>query len=232
MALGQEPVSRRSGVRVGERERRPPLLVLPNGVSDALERAYLPAAVSALTSEFIKQHSGCNVRALVHESYGVPREFAIHLGAVVAEYAALHASRVAALPQGLEPAFIISMTRDEAILRPGNLALNEVFLRFTPPRCNLPTQGRQLLRFALEGTPDERVAEILDVAPRTLKKRWAEIYTAMESVTGLAPGLGNGQRGAEIRRHVLRYVREHPEELHAFALTTPTSPRTRVRDCV
>jgi hypothetical protein len=39
----------------------------------------------------------------------------------------------------------------------------------------------------------------------------------MEPVTGIAPGLGNGQRGAEIRRHVLRYVREHPEELHAYA---------------
>jgi hypothetical protein len=113
------------------------------------------------------------------------------------------------------------MTREDARRYPGNLALNQVFLRFTPPRCGLPTHSRRLLRFALEGMPDNGIAKILNVAPSTLKKRWAEIYSAMEPVTGIAPGLGNGQRGAEMRRHVLRYVREHPEELHAHSAEAP-----------
>jgi hypothetical protein len=191
--------------------------VLNNGVSEQLDAADLPAALSALSGEFVIQHAGCNLSGLVHEAFGVPREFATDLGVTITDHAPVYASRVAALPKDRVPAFIISMTRDEAKLRQGNLALNQIFLRFTPPRCALPTHGRRLLRYALEGTPDERIAEILNFAPSTLKKRWAEVYAAMEPVTGIAPGLGNGQRGTEIRRHVLRYVREHPEELHAYA---------------
>jgi DNA-binding NarL/FixJ family response regulator len=115
------------------------------------------------------------------------------------------------------PPFIMSMTREEAAERPGNLAMNQIFLRFTAPRCRLRLQQRRVLRFALEGTPDNQIAEILNIAPRTLKKRWAEIYAAMEPATGILPGLGTGQRGTEIRRHALRYVRDHPEELHAYS---------------
>ncbi len=191
--------------------------LLPNGVSPTLDPGHFPAALSVLSGEFIVQHAGCNIAGLVHEALGVPPEFALHLGVTVTEYGPAHASLVAQIPQELAPAYVISMTREDARRYPGNLALNQVFLRFTPPRCVLPTQGRRLLRFALEGLPDERIAKILNVAPTTLKKRWAEIYAAMEPVTGIAPGLGNGQRGAEMRRHVLRYVREHPEELHAYS---------------
>jgi hypothetical protein len=30
-------------------------------------------------------------------------------------------------------------------------------------------------------------------------------------------GIGTGRRGTEILRHALRYVRDHPEELHAYS---------------
>jgi hypothetical protein len=68
----------------------------------------------------------------------------------------------------------------------------------------------------------------LQIAPRTLKKRWARVYAEMEPVTGIAPGGEGGGRGAEVRRHVLRYLRQHPEELHAFAAPkrSPLSPST------
>jgi hypothetical protein len=73
----------------------------------------------------------------------------------------------------------------------------------------------------MEGLPDDEIADISEIAPRTLKKRWADIYAAMEPVTGLSPGGEDGRRGTEVRRHVLRHVRQHPEELHASSAQTP-----------
>jgi hypothetical protein len=193
-------------------------LVIHNGVAETLYPS-LPAALSVLSESFIEQHGGCNMRALLHESFGVPRQFALDLGVTITDYAPEYEPRLPDIPKDRVPAYIISMTRDEAERRPGNLALHQIFLRFTPPRCRLRAQDRRILRYALEGTPDEEIADVLNIAAGTLKKRWAEIYTAMEPVTGITPGFGNGRRGGEIRRHVLRYVREHPEELHAHGDT-------------
>ena len=108
------------------------------------------------------------------------------------------------------------MSREQAERRPGNLTMNSLFLRFTPPLFHFNAIERRLLRFAIEGETDGRIADLLQIAPRTIKKRWAGIYLAMETVTGVPSGGSSGHRGAESRRHVLRYIREHPEELHAF----------------
>ena len=89
--------------------------------------------------------------------------------------------------------------------------MNTLFLRFTPPLFSFNSLERRLLRFAIEGESDGRIADLLQIAPRTLKKRWAEIYLAMETVTGVPSGGLEGRRGAEARRHVLRYIGNIPK---------------------
>jgi len=192
------------------------VIVLHNGVSEQLDPSVFPVALSALSGSFIDQHMGANLAALIHEAFGVPRQFALDLGVIVTDHAPEFQARLADVPKDRMPSYIISFTRDEAARHPGNLPMHQIFLRFTPPLCGLRAPDRRLLRLAREGTPDEEIAEVLTIAPRTLKKRWADIYAALAPVTGITPGLGNGRRGNEIRRHVLRYIREHPEELHAY----------------
>jgi len=191
------------------------VIVMHNGVEDAIVQRHLQDALSLLTETFVAQHRGSNIKIVLHEAFGVPAQFALDLGLVITPYAQEYDTHLAGVPAGRMP-IVVSMTRAEAERRPGNLVFAQIFLRFSPPVCDLQSAERRLLRLALEGTPDEAIAEILQIAPRTIKKRWSDVYARMEHVTRLAPGGDGGHRGAEIRRHVLRYVREHPEELHAY----------------
>lgn len=191
-------------------------VVMHNGIAETLEARFLPDALAAMSENFVVQHRGSNMKAFVHEAFGVPPEFATDMGMQFVPYASVHDGRLAELPAERRP-MIISMTREHAERHPGNLVMHQTFLRFSPPQCNLRIPERQLLRFALEGIPDEVIAAIVRNAPRTLKKRWANVYAAMEPVTAIPSGGDGGRRGAEIRRHVLRYVRDHPEELHAYS---------------
>ena len=192
------------------------VVVMHNGIAETIEARFLPAALALLSENFVVQHRGSNMKAMVHEAFGVPREFPADHGMLFVPYASMHDGRLAELPAERRP-MLLSMTREHAERHPGNLVMNQTFLQFTPPQCNLRILERQLLRFALEGIPDDDIAAILRNAPRTLKKRWANVYAAMEPVTAIPSGGDGGHRGAEIRRHVLRYVREHPEELHAYS---------------
>lgn len=191
------------------------VFALHNGISSVVDVRDVPNMLSKLSEAFIGQHAGCQLKVIAHEPFGLPQEFAIDLGLQVIDYAPEFDSILADVPADRKPSIVI-MTREHAQEHPGNLALNALFLRFTPPRFSLNAIERRLLRFAIEGESDPRIADILQIAPRTLKKRWAEIYLAMEAATGVMRGELNGHRGAEARRHVLHYVRQHPEELHAY----------------
>jgi DNA-binding CsgD family transcriptional regulator len=191
------------------------VIVMHNGIDDTIARTHLQDALSVLAEMFVALHTGSNMKVIVHEAFGVSLEFARDLGFHITPYAAEYDALLAGVPAGRTP-ILASITRTEAERRHGNLILAQTFLRFSTPQCDLQGAERRLLRLALEGTPDETIAEILQIAPRTLKKRWADVYARMECVTRIQPGGEGGRRGSEIRRHVLRYVREHPEELHAY----------------
>ena len=203
------------------------VFVLQNGISESVGILDFPNMLSRLSENFVNQYAGCQLRAVAHEAFGVPREFSIDLGMQLIEHGPEHHQRVADCPVDRRPS-IVMVTREQAQQHPGNITLNALFLRFSPPRFSLNAIERRLLRFALEGESDVRIADFLEIAPRTVKKRWAEIYLAMESVTGVQRGELSGHRGAEVRRHVLRYVRQHPEELHACAHSTVTGRRPKI----
>jgi hypothetical protein len=187
-----------------------------NGVDESIDARFLPDVLSVLSENFLTQHAGCNIKAFVHESYGMPPEFAVDMGLRIVPYAPSYAGELAGVPPDRKP-MILTMTRGDAERHRGNLVMYQTFLRSRRPLCRLGIPERRLLRYALEGLPDDTIAEILEIAPRTLKKRWADVYAAMEPVTGISPGGDSGRRGAEVRRHVLRYARQHPEVLHAHS---------------
>ncbi len=72
------------------------------------------------------------------------------------------------------------------------------------------------------GETSDELAASLFVSPWTVKKRWHAIYERVADVDHelLLPPVANSpdvtSRGAERRRHLLHYLRQHPEELRPF----------------
>jgi DNA-binding CsgD family transcriptional regulator len=197
------------------------VFVLHNGVSDVLSASEFPSVLLRLSENFVTQYAGCRLQAVAHEAYGVPAEFAIDHGLQLIGYAQEHQRQLLVCPADRMPSLGV-MSREHAAQHPGHLTMNMLFLRFAQPRFSFNVAERRLLRFAIEGESDLRIADLLQIAPRTLKKRWAQIYFTMETVTGIPSGGFGGHRGAEARRHVLRYIRQHPEELHAYSTVEST----------
>lgn len=130
-------------------------------------------------------------------------------------------------PAGRHPHFVI-VTRDDALRRGYNPGLLH-FFNYIPPRFHFGGAGQNLLRHAALGQTDEELSRTLRVSLVTVKKRWEAIYARVADVEpNLLPGTsrtlgGRAARGAEKRRHLLAYLRDHPEELkpHRNAFEAP-----------
>jgi hypothetical protein len=115
---------------------------------------------------------------------------------------------------------LVGLSKEEALAHPGgNIA--GLFI-YTAPRFRFNRSQRVLLRHALMGETSEGVAASLSLSPWTVKKRWRAIYDRVADVDMklLPPAIAYGthtlSRGAERRRHLLNYLRQHPEELRPF----------------
>lgn len=115
----------------------------------------------------------------------------------------------------LQRPYLIGLTRQESEgTDSGGARMAAMFHRY-PIRLSLRRVHRELLSAALEGLTDAELSSRLSLSPSAIKKRWASVY---ERVEGLIPGLPPANdrtdktRGAERRRHVLNYLRDHPEE--------------------
>ncbi len=115
----------------------------------------------------------------------------------------------------LQRPFLLGVVREESdIADNGGARMAAMFHRY-PIRLSLRRVHRELLGAALEGLTDSELSSRLSLSPSAIKKRWASVY---ERVEGLIPGLPPANertdktRGAERRRHVLNYLRDHPEE--------------------
>jgi hypothetical protein len=87
-----------------------------------------------------------------------------------------------------------------------------------------------MLSAALTGETDEQLARSLAAAVPTIKKMWASCY---RRIAERIPDLFldhlredcREQRGKEKRRHLLAYLREHPEELRPVSRRRTTKRR-------
>jgi hypothetical protein len=109
--------------------------------------------------------------------------------------------------------------REDAGTNPG-FALALLFTSYRPPRLGFTPIEQHLLGLALDGHTDETIARVANVALPTVKKRLRTIYDKVRDAPPiggqLTASLTNGMRGAETRRHLLNYIREHPEELRPY----------------
>ena len=127
--------------------------------------------------------------------------------------------------------YLYGVTAEETLRNASSLAA-PVFL-YTPPRFYFPRGAQEILARALDGETDAALANSLHVSLATVKMRWRLIYERVEEIAPeLFPqALGEQtetSRGKEKRRHIIEYVRNHPEELRPFAAPKPgpTRPRT------
>ncbi len=113
--------------------------------------------------------------------------------------------------------WLIGITRDEAREYPGRYAA--AIFRYAPPCFYFKPHEQELLRRALLDETDEEIAAVLSLSLSAVKKRWAAVY---DRAAAVAPALFSdspveerpeARRGQEKRRPLLRYLRQHPEEL-------------------
>jgi DNA-binding CsgD family transcriptional regulator len=118
---------------------------------------------------------------------------------------------------------LVGLTKEEALANPGsNIA--GLFV-YTPPRFQFNRSQRVLLQRALMGETGEQLAASLSLSIWTVKKRWSAIYDRVADVdsellpASIAYGSNASSRGAERRRYLLHYLRQHLEELRPYQPT-------------
>jgi len=123
-------------------------------------------------------------------------------------------------PESSRRPCLVGLSKEEALACPGcNIA--GLFV-YTAPRFHFSRSERVLLQHALMGETCEKVAASLFLSPWTVKKRWRAIYDRVADIDSellpppTAYGAHASSRGAERRRHLLNYLRQHPEELRPF----------------
>jgi DNA-binding CsgD family transcriptional regulator len=122
-------------------------------------------------------------------------------------------------PKSSQRPWLVGLTKKEAFAHPGsNLAS---FFVYTPPRFHFNSSEQALLCHALMGETCEELAASLFISPWTVKKRWHAIYERVANIDRellpVADGPHVASRGAERRRRLLRYLRQHPEELRPWS---------------
>jgi DNA-binding CsgD family transcriptional regulator len=114
---------------------------------------------------------------------------------------------------------LVGLTKEEADLHPGR-HLAGLFVH-AQPRFHFSHSEQELLQRALSGETAEDLAMSLCISLWTVKKRWHAIYERVGAADAeLLPPISDGadphERGAERRRRLLSYLRQHPEELRPF----------------
>ncbi|MCI1190965.1 hypothetical protein MOJ79_03835 [Calidifontimicrobium sp. SYSU G02091] len=115
---------------------------------------------------------------------------------------------------------LYGLSRDEAARMLPGQPVRDVF-QFVPPVLGFSAAERRALRLAVADFTDDEIADELGVTAHALKKVWR---SAFERAGDRLPTLfvhaqaepAGGTRGPEKRRHLLQYLRQHPEELRPW----------------
>ncbi len=113
-----------------------------------------------------------------------------------------------------ERPYLCGVTREQALRRPASQAAR--FFLVEPPVFAFTPGEQDVLRLALRQFGDDEIAAALHVSLNTVKMRWRRIFdTVYAARPALLPDDADRdprRRGSEKRRHLLAYLREHPEE--------------------
>ena len=90
---------------------------------------------------------------------------------------------------------------------------------YQPPQCGFSRSEQRMLLFALNGRTDRELSRELSVSVPTVKKMWLSVYRRADdhlpelNPNHSQPDAETVRRGKEKKRHLLAYLRKHPEEL-------------------
>jgi DNA-binding CsgD family transcriptional regulator len=120
------------------------------------------------------------------------------------------------------------MARQEDALTNPSYALTLLFSSYARPIFGFTPPEQHILTLALDGHTDESIARMAGTSSATVKKRLREVYAKVADASPAPPALAkpflNGARGAETRRHLLNYLRDHPEELRPYDAGNASTP--------
>lgn len=168
---------------------------------------------------------GWNIRTYTNEVFPHPerpgREFGATAGYRILEYAD-GALREAGIPADDRRPFLWVATRADAASSDG-YAVKILFDTYAPPRCGFTSLEQALLRCALDGDTDASLATRLGFSESAVKKHFRKIHDkATDARVVIASRVHASCRGAETRRHLLNYLRDHPEELRPYSRVART----------
>jgi hypothetical protein len=191
------------------------VLILHYGESTKVAAGDRPALRYRMFESLVETHRGYRLKDVLQEFWDeIDTEFVLHgWGRVITDYASFFERQRQKLPPPGRRPHLIGITREECHANPGALAA-PLFVH-TPPRFFLTRAEQRMVGHALTGKTDVELARALRLALPTIKSRWRAIY---DRVARVAPELlgsthNTASRGQEKRRHLLEYVRRHPEEL-------------------
>jgi len=112
---------------------------------------------------------------------------------------------------------IIGVTREIELNRPGSWV--GALFDYHPPQLGFSRAEQRLLLSALSGGTDQELSDHLGVSVSTVKNTWRSIYNRTASclpelfLDHSQTDARSSERGKEKKRHLLAYLRDHPEEL-------------------
>ncbi|HMW21940.1 MAG TPA: hypothetical protein PKC59_00775 [Burkholderiaceae bacterium] len=173
-------------------------------------------------------HGGYNVRRILWEAYGQPS-----LGYLLAGgFRHLRSFPAPADgPRDCQPHWCEVTREDHA--RPAAFNAMAMWAMVPPPpRMHLPLSQQSVVILALQGDTDQRVAARLQISLDAVKQAWRAISAAAapfvpELHDPPGDGSGLGVRGAERRRVVVEYLRQHMEELRPWPRRARARSATR-----
>jgi hypothetical protein len=179
---------------------------------------------------FITVHQGYRFKELIAAQIESTQrlEFTLRSGALLWDRAS---ARYVESPQPnateiVSNPHLVGVTCDlERARRPWQRSWVGKLFDYHPPRCGFSRSEQRLLQLALDGDTgtNEELARALGISLPTVKKLWVSIYRRMnDRVPEISSGdtrsdTDESTRGKEKKRHLLAYVREHPEELRPVA---------------
>ena len=167
---------------------------------------------------FLRSIGGYRLRAIYYEVF--TDEAAAYLQA--GGYRLLHDFSARAGSGHLRPEcrpYMLRLTSTD--LPPGAMSLATQM--FDPPRARLglTTAEQRVVLRALDGVPDQAIADALGLSRETVRSNWRSIYRRLEAVLpDVAKTAGDGEgatRGTERRRAAIEYLRQNMHELRPWS---------------
>jgi DNA-binding CsgD family transcriptional regulator len=190
---------------------------------DALSPEQILAVREKQSEAFHIAHGGYRVKEFIADPIGEEAfQWMLDSGAHLRrDYSGWFQKNGVPLPEPSHRPRLVGLTKEEAFANYGS-HLSSFFVH-TPPRFHFNRSEQMLLRQALMGKTCDELATTLFISPWTVKKRWRAIYERVadvdrELLLPIANSPDTISRGAERRRHLLHYLRQHLEELR------PSSP--------